>query len=209
MLRHTLTTTLRTWARPPVALLGLAIASIPCTCGPHDGCQVGSIGSAGSVGSMGSIANAADVVPVAAGESPPLTDLASLSGTWSVTGTSDPTDGCTPSSLAYQWIMTVQQDGTASVTALGTTGFPALDGTVAMFLPGSSAGGGFSATFDGYKDSGVTFGGQSANLKERSTFKINGSEAKFTGSRTWSGYTVSDGSALPEVCRWSISGKHL
>jgi hypothetical protein len=195
MLPSDLTTPLRTWARPPLALIGLAIAAIPCTCGPNDGCQVGSVGSA----------KAADVVPEpAGGASPSLTDLASLSGTWSVTGTSDPTDGCSAFSLAYQWIMTVQQDGTASVTALGATGFPALDGTVSL------AGSTFSATFDGYKDAGLTFGGRSVDLKERSTFKITGSETKFTGSRTWSGFTVStDGSALPQVCRWSISGKHL
>lgn len=203
MLPPALTRTLRTWSRPPVALLGLAIASIPCTCGPHDGCQVGSIGSIEGIGSGGSVARAADGVPATSGDSPSLTDISSLSGTWSVTGTSDPSNSCTQVSLAYQWIMTVQPDGTGSVTALGTTGFPALDGTVTL------VGGRFSATFDGYKDAGITFGGQSANLKERSTFKITGSGTSFTGSRTWSGFTVTDGSAAPEVCTWSISGKHL
>lgn len=39
MLPSDLTTPLRTWARPPLALIGLAIAAI-------DGCQVGSVGSA-------------------------------------------------------------------------------------------------------------------------------------------------------------------
>ena len=181
MSRSSPPTPTRPWARPPFALIGLAAAGI----------VVGS-------------AKAADGAPSASTDSPSVTDLASLAGTWSVTGTSDPADGCASVTLAYQGILSVQHDGTASVTALGATGFPALEGDVELTSSG------FSASFDGFKDAGLTSGGQPLNLKERSTFRITGSRTNFTGSRTWSGYTVTtDGSALPLVCRWSISGKHL
>ena len=136
----------------------------------------------------------------------PPSDLASLSGTWSVTltlATGGLTGACS-ASLAYQWILTVDPDGLASASVLGETGFPKLKGEL-VGDPASWSGyvGALKAAPVGPRDG-------SAKLYENAEFTVSGSKEAFTGTRTWSGYAeATDGGRYPIACTWSVAGKHL
>lgn len=129
--------------------------------------------------------------------------LASLSGTWTVTGAPSASNraDCDSSTLAYQWILNVQPDGAASVTVQGQTSFPTLQGRVS----GTSSSA--SITVSGLKLNTTL---QGVRLYESSEFKLSGSGTSLSGTRTWGGYgEATDGGMYPLFCSHTVTARKL
>jgi hypothetical protein len=128
---------------------------------------------------------------------------ASLSGTWTVTGTPSASNkaDCADLSLAYQWIVSVQSDGAASVTVQGETGFPSLRGRV------SGSGSSASLSVSGLK---LNTSLQGISLYESSEFKLSGTGGSLSGTRIWGGYgKATDSGLYPTFCSWSVTARKL
>ena len=128
------------------------------------------------------------------------TDLASLSGTWSFTGSHS--GGTSPSctgTVAFQWILAIQPDGSAMVTVQGETVYPKLQG---MFT-GNAAG--FSGVLDAlHPDPGFPA------MSDRAHIELTGSGTTFSATETASFFDkATDGSAYSTTCTYDIKGRRL
>ena len=112
-------------------------------------------------------------------------DLSNLVGTWSITGSKKDNILCPKqdATLAYQWVLTVEADGTATASVLGKTFFPSLAGKVV--------------------GDRLTLTGESGDRTALSGFdlRIGPDFASLTGERA----TVGN----KEYCTWSVKGKKL
>jgi hypothetical protein len=128
-----------------------------------------------------------------------VTDLASLSGTWSYTGSLAGGDSDCDKTKAFQWILAVQPDGSTVVTVQGETSYPKLTGR----FHGDAVS--FSGVLDALRRS-EDFPG----VNTRSHTELTGSGTTFSGTATATFFkAATDGSAYPASCTYAVKGRRL
>jgi hypothetical protein len=130
-----------------------------------------------------------------------------LAGTWTVNATPTTSTGLgaacprgQDASGTWQWVVSVQPDGSVSATVVGQTGFPVLTGKLDGAHLSLSA-----------RKAGNVDGLMGSRLDDVSLFELELSGPKLTGTRTWLGFVqggqiAGTATIVPAACAWRITG---
>lgn len=127
-------------------------------------------------------------------------DPAALSGTWSFTGShSGGTSPNCPGTVAFQWILAMQPDGSTVVTVQGETVYPKLTG----YVHGDATS--FSGVLDALHSDAVF-----TTMNDRAHIELKGSGTTFLATETTTFFDkATDGSAYPTTCTFDAKGHKL